>query len=226
MRAPLVFNQPIPEFNQERAPQGDISQYFAESLVDYTKFGMKWHNGLDFGKWKFVNGIWQNVSLGVPVFSFFTGTVQYSRMEDEVTEMFDLGSSFISPYGHRVRVFSPLYEDANFKYDSIHSHLSRFIVQDGQDVAKGEILGFIGKSGNATGFHGHAGVRKRNSNNEVLDYNNGTLGYINFLPLIPTEIKKYFVIKKPDYSEIIKKQLTLLEKLSKLLELIKKRLNL
>lgn len=46
--------------------------------------------------------------------------------------------------------------------ESLYGHLFAICVEVGQEVEIGEPLGFVGKTGRATGFHLHFGIKERN----------------------------------------------------------------
>ncbi len=50
----------------------------------------------------------------------------------------------------------------NQKYKSYYAHLSRYKVEKGDIVRKGDLVGLMGRSGRATGVHLHFEVRKQN----------------------------------------------------------------
>ncbi|QZT34190.1 M23 family metallopeptidase [Caldalkalibacillus thermarum TA2.A1] len=69
-------------------------------------------------------------------------------------------------YGHLVII------DHGQGVETYYAHLSQIIVSKGQPIAEGEVLGFQGMTGNATGYHLHFEVR----------LNNKPLNPIHYLP--------------------------------------------
>lgn len=63
------------------------------------------------------------------------------------------------------------------KVISGYAHMSRVAVHKGQPVKKGQILGYVGETGNATGPHLHANVRVKGHNG---DCGNGHCDWVNF----------------------------------------------
>lgn len=70
-----------------------------------------------------------------------------------------------SGYGRLVIIEHPPYG-----YQSYYAHLSRFEVQKGDLVQKGELVGLMGRSGRATGVHLHFEIRKDNVVLNPLDF--------------------------------------------------------
>lgn len=50
----------------------------------------------------------------------------------------------------------------NKQYKSYYAHLSRYKVERGDIIRKGDLIGLMGRSGRATGVHLHFEVRKQN----------------------------------------------------------------
>lgn len=65
-------------------------------------------------------------------------------------------------------------------YKSVYAHLNDFKVEQGQQVAEGEIIGLAGQTGNATCTHVHYEVRK----------NEEAVNPAQFLPMEDTRIEK------------------------------------
>lgn len=55
-------------------------------------------------------------------------------------------------------------------YRSIYMHMTRYIVEPGQYVEAGEIIGYVGTTGRSTGYHLHFGLKYNNSYVDPLDY--------------------------------------------------------
>ena len=64
------------------------------------------------------------------------------------------GNAF-SGYGSLVII------ELNSKWATLYSHLSRILVREGQWVEKGQVIGQMGATGNATGVHLHFEVRHK-----------------------------------------------------------------
>jgi murein DD-endopeptidase MepM/ murein hydrolase activator NlpD len=45
-------------------------------------------------------------------------------------------------------------------FETLYAHLARISVRAGERVRRGELVGRVGKSGNATGYHLHYEIRK------------------------------------------------------------------
>ncbi|HEY1407278.1 MAG TPA: M23 family metallopeptidase [Spirochaetota bacterium] len=56
-------------------------------------------------------------------------------------------------YGFMVRV------QHNYGFETIYGHCSRLAVQAGQDVKKGQVVGYVGSTGSTTGNHCHYEIR-------------------------------------------------------------------
>lgn len=89
----------------------------------------------------------KNVSTSAPVYAIADGTVVYK-------EAFDMknGIKYYKSYGKFIEFTS-----ADKQYKAKYCHLSRFVGQQqrARKVNKGEIIGYIGQTGNATGVHLH-----------------------------------------------------------------------
>jgi murein DD-endopeptidase MepM/ murein hydrolase activator NlpD len=62
-------------------------------------------------------------------------------------------SAFLQDYGNTVEI------GHGKNWTTLHAHLTRRIVRVGDIVRKGQIIGFLGETGNATGPHLHLEVR-------------------------------------------------------------------
>lgn len=71
-------------------------------------------------------------------------------------------------------------------FETRYAHLSKILVNNGDKVQKGEIIGFIGKTGRATGYHLHFEIR---IDNEPVDP-------LKFLPSTPTKIAEIYLEEK------------------------------
>ena len=67
-----------------------------------------------------------------------------------------LEAGYSSSYGYYVKV------NHGNGYSTLYGHLKSYSVHKGQDVHKGNIIGKVGSSGNATGNHLHFELRKNN----------------------------------------------------------------
>lgn len=94
------------------------------------------HRGIDYG-----------TPLWTPILASADGTVDFT-------------ANLTVGYGKYIRL---KHADG---YVSLYAHLSEISVREGQTVAKGQVIGKSGSSGNSTGPHLHFEVRK---NNVVID---------------------------------------------------------
>ncbi len=134
-----------------RYPLDSISleQRFGENQVDYSQFGLIGHHGLDF-----------TAVIGTPVYAPEDGVIERSAngVNDKYTGRFAAGET-ITMVG---------------SYEHWFMHLSRRLVQPGQRVSKGQLIGHTGNTGFSTGPHLHWGVRPLSPN-----INNGFRGFID-----------------------------------------------
>ena len=92
------------------------------------------------GKWTKHQGIDIAAAYGSPIWATADGTV--IKRENETIG----GKTVIISHG--------------FGYTSVYCHLSKFNVRVGQKVKRGDVIGFVGRSGKAFGTHVHYEVRK------------------------------------------------------------------
>ncbi len=91
---------------------------------------LKMHTGIDFA-----------AALGTPVYATGDGVI-------ETADDLDRG------YGNHVVI------NHGFGYESLYGHLSRIAVKVGQKVKRGQVVGYVGSTGESTGDHLHYEVIK------------------------------------------------------------------
>ncbi len=63
-----------------------------------------------------------------------------------------------------------IYVSHGYGMTTRYGHLSKFIVEPGQRVERGEVIGYVGRTGRATGYHLHYEVRLHGQAMNPLDY--------------------------------------------------------
>jgi len=94
----------------------------------------KFHYGLDF-----------TAKTGTPIYSTADGKIQYAI---KATEKASQG------YGNLIII------DHGYGYRTLYAHMSKFNVKVGEEVKRGEVIGFVGNTGISTGPHLHYEVIK------------------------------------------------------------------
>lgn len=128
-----------------------ITQTFGQSLVDYSQFGMKAHNGVDI-----------SCPIGTPIFAVHDGRIRFETEE----------KNFGTGYGKNVRLY---FDEDGFTWDCIYAHLDRY-EGEAREVKVGDVIGYSGNTGRSTGPHLHLGIRKW-KDGIIFNYDNGFLGY-------------------------------------------------
>lgn len=129
--------------------QNKITQGYGPSQIDYSKFGLVGHNGIDF------SGV-----LNDPVMAAADGVVSW--------QAFEAGG-----YGNYVML---QHADGS---TTVYGHLNSVNCKKGDTVKAGQIIGYMGSTGNSTGVHLHFGDRPSGFNAA-----NGYRGYIDPAPLL------------------------------------------
>lgn len=106
--------------------------YGATSFAVYGYKG-KWHNGVDFG-----------VPIGTPILAAESGVVLAVGDQDKYC--------YKGAYGK----FVLIKHDNNLT--TLSAHLSKYLVSPGTEVTRGQIIGYSGRTGYATGPHLHFSV--------------------------------------------------------------------
>lgn len=106
----------------------------------------KFHAGMDF-----------SAKIGTPIFATGDGTV--NRADNTA-----------SGYGNHVVI------NHGFGYETLYGHLSKFKCHPGQQVKRGDIIGYVGSTGRSEGPHCHYEVHK---NGEVVNPLNFYYGNIS-----------------------------------------------
>jgi murein DD-endopeptidase MepM/ murein hydrolase activator NlpD len=108
-----------------------------------SSFGQREDPILGNGEGEFHTGIDISAPNGVPIRATGDGTVKLAEMSN------GYGREVVIDHGHGV--------------ETVYGHMSGFAVVAGQEVARGQVIGFVGHSGRTTGSHLHYEVRIRNT---------------------------------------------------------------
>lgn len=113
---------------------GIITQHYGNTPYSSRLYKGRPHNGLDIG-----------APVGTPVYAALDGVVMRTDNNDK--------SSWAKyQYGKYVIVKHPN------NLATLYSHLSRYVVSAGQNVKKGDLIGYSGNTGYSTGPHLHLGL--------------------------------------------------------------------
>ncbi|MDR0713457.1 MAG: M23 family metallopeptidase [Bacteroidales bacterium] len=125
-------------------------------------FGMRFHP--IYKVWRFHNGM---------DFTAPTGTDIYVTGDGVVTQV-----GFSGGFGNRVVV------DHGFGYKTIYAHMSKFAVKAGDVVKRGQVVGFVGSTGDSTAPHLHYEVHKNNTVVNPMYYYNDDLSPEEFALMV------------------------------------------
>ena len=107
-----------------------ITQYFGKTIAAKTLYSSGTHNGIDF-----------RASLGTPVKAVLSGVVQGIGNTDQQKGCYSYGKWVLIKHSNGL--------------SSLYGHLDLIKVSPGQSVATGEVIGYSGQTGYATGPHLH-----------------------------------------------------------------------
>lgn len=111
-----------------------LTQNFGDTAFARSgAYNGKGHNGIDFA-----------ASIGTPVKAALTGTVLGTGNTDSVRGCYSFGKWVMIKHANGL--------------NTMYAHLSQINVSQGQSVATGDIVGYSGETGYATGPHLHFGV--------------------------------------------------------------------
>ncbi len=106
-----------------------VNQFFGENPDSYKPFGLPGHEGLD-------------------LFAI-TGANVYAAADGEVTEA---DQPKDHPYGMQIRL---VHQAGGKTFRTVYAHLSKILVQKGQKVKAGDLIGLADNTGNSFGSHLH-----------------------------------------------------------------------
>jgi len=135
-----------------------ITQEFGKNPHIYQRFGLAGHNGIDF-RTRFVDSLKGKRPI-------------LAALDGRVIEIQDQGGV---GYGKFVRL------QHKGKSQTIYAHLSKFLVEEGDKIKQGDMLGISGNTGFSTGPHLHFGYRPVGW---TKNYQNGFKGYVDPLPFL------------------------------------------
>jgi murein DD-endopeptidase MepM/ murein hydrolase activator NlpD len=133
-------------------PKDIFSWPLADSFPITSNFGYrkdpftgatKYHGGIDLG-----------APEGTPVLAAADGTVIAANSTD----------SWGGGYGYYVKI------QHDGTYSSLYAHCSRIAVTNGQEVKRGQVIGYIGSTGRSTGSHLHFEIYKDGIRTNPLSY--------------------------------------------------------
>lgn len=111
-----------------------VTQYFGNTA--FAKSGAyngKGHNGIDIG-----------IPNGTPLKAALSGTVMGTGNTDAIRGCYSFGKWVLIKHGNGL--------------STLYAHLSQIAVSAGQEVTTGQLIGYSGETGYATGPHLHFGV--------------------------------------------------------------------
>jgi len=100
---------------------------------------------------------------GTPILAPFNGIIVRDNITDKI-------------YGKLIVLWDPLQKCAVW-----FCHLDREVVNYGQEVKRGDILGYTGNTGNSTNSHLHLNFCETDAQGYRINQNNGSLGFLNVL---------------------------------------------
>lgn len=135
---PNLLPAPRPGVLSWPVPGGTMTQGYGRTSFAIRNYGSKYHNGVDIG-----------APVGTKVLAASDGTVINVGDQDKFCPRGAYGKFIVVKHTNGLA--------------TLYGHLSRTIVSIGQKVAEGELIGFVGRTGWATGPHLHFTVFASNT---------------------------------------------------------------
>ncbi len=111
-----------------------VTQYFGNTAFAASgAYSGKGHNGIDIG-----------IPIGTPLRAALTGTVIGTGNTDSIRGCYSFGKWVMIKHANGL--------------NTMYAHLSSISVSNGQNVGTGQVIGYSGETGYATGPHLHFGV--------------------------------------------------------------------
>ncbi len=123
---------------QNPAPGAKLTQGYGRTNFAVKSYKSQWHNGVDLGD-----------PIGTPLYAAEAGKIIATGNTDKYCPGQAYGKYVVIKHGNNLT--------------TLYSHLSQYIVKDGQEVKRGELIGYIGKTGWATGPHVHFTIYASNT---------------------------------------------------------------
>lgn len=98
-----------------------------------SPFGWRYHP--IYGDWRHHNGLDMSAASGTPIYASKAGTV--------------IGASYNASMGYYVKI------KHDEEYTTVYMHMTYYIVESGDQVAQGQVIGYVGSTGDSTGPHLH-----------------------------------------------------------------------
>lgn len=130
-----------------------------------SSFGQREDPVTGNGEGEFHTGIDISAPIGTPIRASADGIVKSAAMES------GYGREVILDHGHNV--------------ETCYAHMSGFTVIAGQNVVRGQVIGYVGVSGRTTGAHLHYEVRIHNTPVNPHKYMRDTLAGMPSVPTTP-----------------------------------------
>jgi murein DD-endopeptidase MepM/ murein hydrolase activator NlpD len=111
-------------------PRNFITQDYGATEFAKSAYRGKWHNGVDFG-----------APIGTPILAAESGEVVATGNQDAYCPRAAYGKFVVIKHENNLVTLS--------------AHLSRYIVSKGDRVERGQVIGYMGRTGYATGPHLH-----------------------------------------------------------------------
>lgn len=113
-----------------------------------SPFGYRWHPVT--GEWSMHKGVDLNGAKGSPIYASRSGTVTIA--------------TYHSTAGNYVTI------NHGDGYSSIYMHMTHYVVEVGDYVKAGEVIGYVGSTGRSTGPHLHFGISYMGEYVNPMDY--------------------------------------------------------
>lgn len=150
-----------------------ISQLFGMNPDMYERFGIKGHDGIDV-----------RTPFNTEIYASHSGNVMY--IEKDIN----------AGYGVVIH-------DDSKTFKTYYWHFKSWVVEKGQHVERGQLIGYADSTGYSTGHHLHWGLKRTDKKGNTLDYNNGYKGAIDPMPYLVWEPNmNYRLIREMGHDDV------------------------
>ncbi len=137
-----------PGYGPSDNPSGVMWLVPCEYVRLSSPFGYRWHPTT--GQWSMHNGVDFAAPKGTPIYATRSGTVTIA--------------TYSSTAGNYVSI------NHLDGYSSVYMHMTHYVVEVGQSVTAGQLIGYVGSTGRSTGPHLHFGISYKGTYVNPMDY--------------------------------------------------------